>query len=136
MQQTLVEERRWIAREEYVEGLALAPLVPGPLAAQLAMYLGYVRGGILGASRLPARWLVTLACCSLTSRSLALDPELRATLRGELRRLQRALGLTTIYVTHDREDAVALAACTMEMRAGRIISSDANRAKERVKADQ
>ena len=45
MQQTLVEERRWIARKDYVEGLALAQLAPGPLAAQLAIYLGYVRGG-------------------------------------------------------------------------------------------
>jgi chromate transporter len=50
MQRDLVEERRWISREDYVDGLALAQLAPGPLAAQLAMYLGYVRGGILGAS--------------------------------------------------------------------------------------
>ncbi len=45
MQRDLVEERRWIAKQEYVEGLALAQLSPGPLAAQLAMYLGWVRGG-------------------------------------------------------------------------------------------
>jgi chromate transporter len=50
MQRTLVEERRWISPEEYVEGLALAQLAPGPLAAQLAMYLGYIRGGWLGAT--------------------------------------------------------------------------------------
>jgi chromate transporter len=50
MQRDLVEERRWVSREDYVDGLALAQLAPGPLAAQLAMYLGYVRGGILGAS--------------------------------------------------------------------------------------
>ena len=50
MQQTLVEERRWISRQDYVDGLALAQLAPGPLAAQLAMYLGFVRGGILGAT--------------------------------------------------------------------------------------
>jgi len=50
MQRDLVEERRWISREDYVDGLALAQLAPGPLAAQLAMYLGYVRGGIPGAS--------------------------------------------------------------------------------------
>ena len=50
MQRDLVEARRWISREDYVDGLALAQLAPGPLAAQLAMYLGYVRGGILGAS--------------------------------------------------------------------------------------
>src|SRR5512138_834930 len=50
MQRDLVEQRRWISQQEYVDGLALAQLAPGPLAAQLAMYLGYVRGGIVGAS--------------------------------------------------------------------------------------
>src|SRR5206468_9869387 len=50
MHQDLVEQRRWISKEEYVEGLALAQLAPGPLAAQLAIYLGYVRAGILGAT--------------------------------------------------------------------------------------
>jgi chromate transporter len=50
MQRDLVEDRRWIAKHEYVDGLALAQLSPGPLAAQLAMYLGWVRGGPLGAA--------------------------------------------------------------------------------------
>jgi chromate transporter len=50
MQRDLVEERKWITHEEYVEGFALAQLSPGPLAAQLAIYLGWVRGGILGAT--------------------------------------------------------------------------------------
>jgi chromate transporter len=50
MQQDLVDARGWISKEDYVEGLALAQLAPGPLAAQLAIYLGYVRAGILGAT--------------------------------------------------------------------------------------
>ena len=50
MQQDLVEERGWIRKEDYVDGLALAQLAPGPLAAQLAIYLGYVRAGIFGAT--------------------------------------------------------------------------------------
>ncbi len=50
MQRDLVEERRWFSVEEYREGLALAQLAPGPLAAQLAMYLGWARGGALGAA--------------------------------------------------------------------------------------
>jgi chromate transporter len=50
MQRDLVEERRWITREDYTDGLALSQLAPGPLAAQLAIYLGYVRGGTLGAT--------------------------------------------------------------------------------------
>jgi chromate transporter len=50
MQQDLVDERRWVRKEDYLEGLALAQLAPGPLAAQLAIYLGYIRDGVLGAT--------------------------------------------------------------------------------------
>jgi chromate transporter len=50
MQRDLVETRRWLSKEDYVEGLALAQLAPGPLAAQLAIYLGWVRAGVLGAT--------------------------------------------------------------------------------------
>ncbi len=50
MQKDLVEKRRWIAKQDYIDGLALAQLAPGPLAAQLAMYLGYVRAGVFGAT--------------------------------------------------------------------------------------
>jgi chromate transporter len=50
MQRDLVEKRRWISKKDYVEGLALAQLAPGPLAAQLAIYLGWVRGGVTGAT--------------------------------------------------------------------------------------
>ena len=50
MQRDLVERRRWIYRQDYVEGLALAQLAPGPLAAQLAIYLGWVRARVLGAT--------------------------------------------------------------------------------------
>ena len=50
MQQDLVDERGWLSKEDYLEGLALAQLAPGPLAAQLAIYLGYIRAGVLGAT--------------------------------------------------------------------------------------
>jgi chromate transporter len=50
MQQDLVDARGWVRKEDYLEGLALAQLAPGPLAAQLAIYLGYLRAGILGAT--------------------------------------------------------------------------------------
>jgi chromate transporter len=50
MQQNLVDERGWVRKEDYLEGLALAQLAPGPLAAQLAIYLGYIRAGVLGAT--------------------------------------------------------------------------------------
>jgi chromate transporter len=50
MYRDLVEQRRWITEEDYKEGLALAQLMPGPLAAQLAIYLGYVHYRIIGAT--------------------------------------------------------------------------------------
>ena len=50
MHQDLVEQRKWISEADYKEGLTLAQLMPGPLAAQLAIYLGYVHFGNLGAT--------------------------------------------------------------------------------------
>ena len=50
MHRDLVEHRKWISEADYKEGLALAQLAPGPLAAQLAIYLGYVHYRILGAT--------------------------------------------------------------------------------------
>jgi ABC-type Fe3+/spermidine/putrescine transport system ATPase subunit len=54
----------------------------------------------------------------------SLDPDLRGTLRHELRELQQRLALTTIYVTHDREDAAALGDRHIRMHAGRIVTED------------
>src|SRR5215203_7468341 len=50
MHRDLVEKRKWIKEEDYKEGLALAQLAPGPLAAQLSIYLGYVHYRIIGAT--------------------------------------------------------------------------------------
>jgi chromate transporter len=50
MQRDLVVARRWVTDQEYKEGLALAQLAPGPLAAQLAISLGWVRWGGFGAT--------------------------------------------------------------------------------------
>ena len=50
MHRDLVENRKWISETEYKEGLTLAQLMPGPLAAQLAIYLGYVHYGVIGAT--------------------------------------------------------------------------------------
>jgi chromate transporter len=58
MQRDLVEERNWVSRQDYVEGLALAQLAPGPLAAQLAIYLGWVRAGISGATLVAAAFIL------------------------------------------------------------------------------
>jgi chromate transporter len=50
MYRDLVEKRQWISETDYKEGLTLAQLMPGPMAAQLAIYLGFVRYRILGAT--------------------------------------------------------------------------------------
>jgi chromate transporter len=50
MHSDLVEQRKWISEEDYKEGLALAQLAPGPLAAQLSIYLGFVHYRIIGAT--------------------------------------------------------------------------------------
>jgi chromate transporter len=50
MHRDLVEQKKWISEEDYKEGLALAQLAPGPLAAQLGIYIGYVHYRVLGAT--------------------------------------------------------------------------------------
>jgi chromate transporter len=50
MHRDLVDEKKWISDEDYKEGLALSQLAPGPLAAQLSIYIGYVHYRILGAT--------------------------------------------------------------------------------------
>src|SRR3569623_2535941 len=50
MYRDLVEKRGWIGEADYKEGMAIAQLMPGPLAAQLAIYLGYVHYRVLGAT--------------------------------------------------------------------------------------
>ncbi len=78
MQRDLVDARGWFSAEEYREGLALAQLAPGPLAAQLAMYLGWARGGALGSALVGLAFVipsfvmvVTIAIVYLRSSGLA-----------------------------------------------------------------
>lgn len=49
MHRDLVEGRRWYTAEEYQQGMAIGQTMPGPLAAQLAMWLGYLERGSFGA---------------------------------------------------------------------------------------
>jgi len=66
MHRDLVEQNKWITDEDYKEGLALAQLAPGPLAAQLSIYMGYIHYRIIGATLtglafvLPSFIMVTL----------------------------------------------------------------------------
>lgn len=58
MHKDLVETRKWISEEEYKQGLALAQLAPGPLAAQLGIYLGFVHYRIIGATLAGAAFVI------------------------------------------------------------------------------
>jgi chromate transporter len=49
MQRDLVEQRRWMSKEDLVDGIALGQTMPGPLAAQVAMWVGYLQRGAIGA---------------------------------------------------------------------------------------
>lgn len=50
MDRDLVQTRGWVTREEFERGFALAQLAPGPVATQLAMYIGYLRRRVAGAT--------------------------------------------------------------------------------------
>ena len=50
MYEDLVEKKGWLKEDEYKEGLALAQLAPGPMAAQLGIYIGFVHYGLIGAT--------------------------------------------------------------------------------------
>src|SRR5205807_4150449 len=49
MQRDLVERREWLDRDEFLDGVALGQTMPGPLAAQVSMWVGYLRAGAAGA---------------------------------------------------------------------------------------
>jgi chromate transporter len=66
MQRDLVEQRNWFSEDEYRQGLALAQTMPGPLAAQLAMWFGYLQAGIFGAAAV-ALPFVAPACLLVTA---------------------------------------------------------------------
>jgi chromate transporter len=58
MHRDLVEKRHWVDEEEYRLSLALAQIMPGPLAAQLAIALGYFQRGVLGATAVGLAFVV------------------------------------------------------------------------------
>lgn len=58
MQRDLVQQRGWIARQDFLNGVALGQTMPGPLAAQVAMWAGYLRRGALGAAATAAAFII------------------------------------------------------------------------------
>src|SRR5262245_61617314 len=58
MHRDLVEQRQWISEDEYRLGVALSQIMPGPLAAQLAIALGYFQHGVIGATAIGLAFVV------------------------------------------------------------------------------
>ena len=83
MQRDLVEGRRWVSKQDYVEGLAFSQLSPGPLAAQLAMYLGWLQAGALGACASPQSKTHQEQC--ILKSSLTSGPNFSVALNGPTR---------------------------------------------------
>jgi chromate transporter len=85
MQRDLQEARGWITREEHQDGLAIAQTMPGPLAAQLAMWIGFLRHGVRGATLvgllfvLPPFVVVAVAAMYVAVEGL---PQIRALFYG------------------------------------------------------
>jgi ABC-type Fe3+/spermidine/putrescine transport system ATPase subunit len=116
---------------EFVLGSARVP--PHERRRRAEQALSLVRIGHLG-GRFPhqlsggeqqraalARALVGLPRILLLDEPLSsLDSDLRTMLRTELRQLGRELQVTMVYVTHDHEDAAALADRVVAMRSGRV----------------
>lgn len=57
MQRDLVEKRRWIGRKDFLDGVALGQTMPGPLAAQVAMWVGYLNRGPWGSLAVAAAFI-------------------------------------------------------------------------------
>ena len=58
MRRELVEDRKWVSDSQFREGVALSQIAPGPLAAQLAMYIGWLAGGAMGAVAIGAAFVL------------------------------------------------------------------------------
>src|SRR3989475_11676210 len=58
MQRDLVERRGWLGRDEFLDGVALGQTMPGPLAAQVAMWVGYLSSGAAGALAVAAAFIL------------------------------------------------------------------------------
>ena len=49
MQRAIVERRKWVTQTEFLDFVAASHIIPGPIAVQLSLHLGYRRAGLLGA---------------------------------------------------------------------------------------
>jgi ABC-type Fe3+/spermidine/putrescine transport system ATPase subunit len=108
-------------RERVRAALALVEI--GDVEAVAARKPGALSGGQQQRVAL-ARALVVEPRVLLLDEPLSnLDAKVRQRLRAEIRRLQRRVGITTIYVTHDQEEALAIADQVVLMNAGAVVQA-------------
>lgn len=66
MDSDLIDKRKWATKDEFLDGLAVCNILPGPASTQLGIYMGFLRGGILGGTLagiafiLPAFIIITI----------------------------------------------------------------------------
>src|SRR5262249_32515609 len=86
MQAELQQRRKWVSKERFLEGLAVANMVPGATATQLGIFLAYARGGWWGALLggiafvLPA--FVIMLALTIAYATLGVTPLARSALYG------------------------------------------------------
>src|SRR5258708_39084216 len=115
---------RGVARKDIAERVARA-LALVHLDAHGERWPYQLSGGQLQRVAI-ARCLVIEPAVLLLDEPLSnLDAQLRVDMRGEIRALQKALGITAIYVTHDQEEALAISDRIAVMRAGSLAQVDA-----------
>src|SRR3989441_6165802 len=121
-------------RANVTYGLRLRKLAAGEIAGRLERglrqvnligledrYPGQLSGGQQQRVAL-ARALVLNPDILLLDEPLSnLDAKIRVQVRAEIRRLQQSLGITTVYVTHDQEEALSLADRVAVMRDGQVL---------------
>src|SRR5215813_4090771 len=86
MQAELQGKRKWVSKERFVEGLAVANMVPGATATQLAIFLAYERGGwwagLLGGLCFVLLGFVIMLALAITYAGLGFTPIARGALYG------------------------------------------------------
>ena len=100
MQRAIVDRRKWITQTEYLDFVAASHIIPGPIAVQLSLHLGYRRAGLPGAIIAVAGFVVpaaaiTWAIAVFYQRTQGL-PQLETTLWG-VRTAVLAIILVSLY---------------------------------------
>ena len=90
------------------------------LAAQADRYAHQLSGGQQQRVALARALAIRPSVLLLDEPLSALDAKVRGQLRDEIRRVQLEVGITTLFVTHDQEEALAIADRVGVMRAGRL----------------